>query len=51
MKNAAAVGKWVFLRPPTLRDLEELIALNRASVRLHRNLVSPRNGVIMSDGQ
>ena len=31
----------VFLRPPTARDREEFIALNRASRRLHRGLVSP----------
>ena len=29
------------LRRPTLRDLEELTALNRASTRLHGGLVSP----------
>jgi ribosomal-protein-alanine N-acetyltransferase len=34
-------GEVVFLRPPRAGDLEELIALNRASVRLHRGLVSP----------
>lgn len=39
--NADIVGRRVFLRPPKIRDLEEFIALNRASVRLHRNLVSP----------
>jgi ribosomal-protein-alanine N-acetyltransferase len=41
IKNAAAVGEGVFLRPPSMRDLEELTALNRASARLHRGLVSP----------
>lgn len=41
MNNAAVVGKRVLLRPPTKHDLEEFIALNRASVRLHRGLVSP----------
>ena len=41
MKNAAAVGERVFLRTPTMRDLEELIELNRASICLHRSLVSP----------
>ena len=40
-KNAAIVGEEVFLRPPTMRDLEEFIALNRASARLHRALASP----------
>lgn len=41
MKNAAAVGKRVYLRSPTLGDLDELTALNRTSVSLHRNLASP----------
>jgi ribosomal-protein-alanine N-acetyltransferase len=41
VKNAAAVGERLFLRPPLRRDLEEFIALNRASIRLHRGLVSP----------
>jgi ribosomal-protein-alanine N-acetyltransferase len=41
MKSAAVVGERVFLRPPTARDLEEFISLNRASTRLHRGLVSP----------
>jgi len=40
-KNAAAAGEKVFLRPPTKRDAEEFIALNRASTHLHRGLVSP----------
>jgi ribosomal-protein-alanine N-acetyltransferase len=31
----------VFLRAPAARDREEFIALNRASRRLHRGLVSP----------
>ena len=31
----------VFLRAPSARDREEFIALNRASRRLHRGLVSP----------
>lgn len=35
------VGKRVFLRFPTGRDTEEFLALNRASTRLHRGLVSP----------
>ena len=34
-------GERVFLRPPTKRDLAEFIALNRASARFHRGLVSP----------
>jgi ribosomal-protein-alanine N-acetyltransferase len=33
--------KQVFLRAPAARDREEFIALNRASRRLHRGLVSP----------
>jgi hypothetical protein len=41
MKNADIVGQRIFLSIPKIRDLEEFIALNRASVRLHRNLVSP----------
>lgn len=41
MKNAAAVGERVWLRRPAARDREEFIALNRASARLHRGLVSP----------
>ena len=40
-KGAAVVGERVFLRPPTARDLEEFISLNRASARLHRGLASP----------
>lgn len=41
LKDAAIVGEKVFLRPPMRRDLEELIALNRASTQLHRGMVSP----------
>jgi ribosomal-protein-alanine N-acetyltransferase len=41
MKKAAISGERVFLRSPTSRDREEFIALNRASVALHRALVSP----------
>jgi ribosomal-protein-alanine N-acetyltransferase len=40
-RNATIVGDRVFLRPPQKRDSEELIALNRASTRFHRGLVSP----------
>jgi ribosomal-protein-alanine N-acetyltransferase len=40
-KKAVVSGKRVFLRSPTSRDLEEFIALNRASTRFHRGLVSP----------
>jgi ribosomal-protein-alanine N-acetyltransferase len=39
--NAALIGEKVFLRHPMMRDLEELITLNRASTRLHRVLVAP----------
>lgn len=41
LKDAAIVGERVFLRPPASRDRDEFIALNRASARLHRGLVSP----------
>ena len=41
MKNAVIAGERVFLRPPARRDLAEFIALNRASTRFHRGLVSP----------
>ena len=34
-------GEKVFLRGPAARDAEELIALNRASSRLHHGFVSP----------
>lgn len=43
-KGATIVGKKVFLRPPMKSDLSEFIALNRASIRLHRGLVSPPTG-------
>jgi ribosomal-protein-alanine N-acetyltransferase len=43
-KLATSAGKNVFLRPPLRGDLSEFIALNRASVRLHRGLVSPPTG-------
>jgi len=35
------IGKRVLLRPPASRDCAEFIALNRASRRFHRGLVSP----------
>lgn len=41
MGNAAIVGERVFLRAPTERDVAEFTALNRASARFHRGLVSP----------
>jgi ribosomal-protein-alanine N-acetyltransferase len=41
LKSAITAGKRVFLRNPTARDSEEFVALNRASARLHRGLVSP----------
>jgi [ribosomal protein S5]-alanine N-acetyltransferase len=37
----AMVGEKVLLRRPTVHDLKEFISLNRASIRLHRALVSP----------
>ena len=40
-KKAVVSGERVFLRFPASRDLEEFMALNRASARLHRGLVSP----------
>src|SRR5947207_7229227 len=39
--NAVVTGKAVYLRNPTRRDAEEFVALNRASVKFHRGLVSP----------
>ena len=39
--NTALIGRRVFLRSPTKRDLEEFIAVNRTSVRLHRGFASP----------
>jgi ribosomal-protein-alanine N-acetyltransferase len=41
MKNAVVAGTSVLLRPPSLRDLGEFVALNQASRRLHRGLASP----------
>ena len=35
------LSKTVYLKKPGQRDADELIALNRASVKLHRGLVSP----------
>jgi ribosomal-protein-alanine N-acetyltransferase len=35
------IGKHVYLRKPAARDAAEFVALNRASVKLHRGLVSP----------
>ncbi|HEV7375747.1 MAG TPA: GNAT family protein [Pyrinomonadaceae bacterium] len=40
-KKAVVSGERVFLRSPARSDLEEFIALNRASAALHRGLVSP----------
>jgi len=37
----AIVGNKVLLRAPTIKDRAEFIALNRASRRFHRGLVSP----------
>jgi [ribosomal protein S5]-alanine N-acetyltransferase len=39
--NAVVVRREIYLRKPAPRDAEELIALNRASLKLHRGLVSP----------
>jgi ribosomal-protein-alanine N-acetyltransferase len=41
VRSAVVAGERVFLRPPTARDQEEFISLNRASARLHRGLASP----------
>jgi ribosomal-protein-alanine N-acetyltransferase len=41
LQNAVVTGKAVYLRKPARRDAEEFVALNRASVKLHRGLVSP----------
>ena len=40
-RRALTIGKRVFLRVPVKDDSEEAIALNRASLRLHRGLVYP----------
>jgi ribosomal-protein-alanine N-acetyltransferase len=39
--GCTSISKTVYLKQPTPRDADELIALNRASVKLHRGLVSP----------
>lgn len=39
--DAVIAGKTVYLRQPAARDAAEFITLNRASVKLHRGLVSP----------
>jgi ribosomal-protein-alanine N-acetyltransferase len=41
MKSFSIVGKRVFLRSPNSSDQAEFIALNLASTRFHRGLVSP----------
>jgi [ribosomal protein S5]-alanine N-acetyltransferase len=41
LANSVVAGKTVYLRKPTHRDAEEFVALNRASEKLHRGLVSP----------
>jgi ribosomal-protein-alanine N-acetyltransferase len=41
MKALPIVGEKVLLRPPKKSDQAEFIALNRASKRFHRGLVSP----------
>jgi ribosomal-protein-alanine N-acetyltransferase len=40
-KDAVITGERVFLRAPTRKNLAGFIALNRASARFHRGLVSP----------
>jgi ribosomal-protein-alanine N-acetyltransferase len=40
-KKALIVGERVFLRAPGKNDFEELLALSRASLRLHRGLAYP----------
>src|SRR5580765_2896493 len=40
-KYAVVVGKQVYLRRPTVRDREEFLLLNKASIGFHRTLVSP----------
>jgi len=39
--DAVIAGKTVYVREPTARDAAEVIALNRASLKLHRGLVTP----------
>jgi [ribosomal protein S5]-alanine N-acetyltransferase len=41
LKDAAVLGTNIYLRFPRVADLKEFIALNRASKRLHRGVVSP----------
>jgi ribosomal-protein-alanine N-acetyltransferase len=41
MQISSIAGERVFLRAPTKRDAPEFIALNLASKRFHRGLVSP----------
>jgi len=41
MNNVNIAGEKVFLRSPTSNDQTEFLALNRASKRFHRGLVSP----------
>jgi [ribosomal protein S5]-alanine N-acetyltransferase len=44
--KAEIVGNRIYLRPLESGDVEEFIALNRASKRLHRGRVSPPTGPI-----
>ncbi|HUR32864.1 MAG TPA: GNAT family protein [Vicinamibacterales bacterium] len=37
----AAAGPRVYLRPPTLRDRDEVLAMNRLSARLYKGLAAP----------
>jgi [ribosomal protein S5]-alanine N-acetyltransferase len=39
--DAVVVGEQVYLRRPKAQDREEFLALNRASARFHRSLVTP----------
>jgi len=41
LQSRSLIGEKVLLRAPTRKDAEEFIALNRASRRFHRGLVSP----------
>jgi [ribosomal protein S5]-alanine N-acetyltransferase len=41
LKKALIIGEKIFLRQAAAGDCREFIALNRASVRLHRGLVGP----------
>jgi len=40
-RDAVVVGRQVYLRRPQSQDRKEFLALNQASVRFHRSLVTP----------